>query len=579
MDDRKQRQPARILAAAVKHSSRKVTVMKTLVRSALLALLVAGLGLPATADVVHLRNGQKQAGLIIANDPSQPTVTIRTSMGELAIPRSKVERIEDEPDALGYAHIAQEFINAGDYERAAAEVAEGLKLDKDNSVLKEKLAVIEAARGKAQEAAALEQARNFDKVLADAQAMAKEKKFDEAIRLLRTVDPVGDPGRTATYRQVASQIYTAWGVARADHQDPTAAVEHLQMALRLDPKNEEARRQLVRVWEGNPTKLDEIIAFYKNSTKPEDRLRLADAYFRQKNYEQALPIYLEYYSQAGAGDQMAYDRIRLMFDMLHRQYADQGNYAKAIEAYTQFLEFSPEESQAPLVRYEYMLKRSQTDMSDLNGRVELAKFAEERGMAETAREEYRNILSIDPQHAGARAGLKRFADADAQDLRDFFAQGEYLLVRQKARQIADEYAMFPEIVKEATELDAKAEVEQRKVAKSKQQEAVALALRGDDYYNQALAYLSAYTSAERDRTVRVFSPKTEAAKNLQRALFSWRQALQISPELGAPTSYDLYNKIADAQAKYIVLTNPYAPRLPSRDLNRMKRGADSKGSK
>ncbi|MCX7718188.1 MAG: hypothetical protein N2111_07285 [Candidatus Sumerlaeaceae bacterium] len=553
--------------------------MKTLFRSAMLLATCLGLIAQASADVIHLRNGQKQAGLIIANDPAQPTVTIRTSMGELAIPRSKVARIEDEPDALGYGHIAQEFINAGDYERAAAELAEGLKLDKDNAVLREKMAAVEAARGKAKEAAAQEEAQNFDKVLADAQALAKEKKFDEAIRLLRTVDPAGDSARSVPYRQVASQIYTEWGISRADHQDPAAAVDHLQMALRLDPKNETARRQLVRVWEGNPAKLDEVIAFYKDSTKPEDRLRLADAYFRQKNYEQALPIYLEYFGQPGTADQVTYDRIRLMFDMLHRQYADQGNYARALEVYKQFLEFSPEESQSPLARYEYMLRRSQTDLTDLNARAELARFAEERGMAETAREEYRNILAVNPRHEAALAGLKRFADADAQDLRDFFAQGEYLLVRQKARDISASYSMFPDIVKEASELDAKAEVEQRKVAKTQQQQAVALALRGDDYYNQALAYLSAYTSSERDRSVRVFSPKIEAAKNLQRALFSWRQALQISPDLGAPTSYDLYNKIADAQAKYMVLTNPNPPRLPSRDLDRMRRGADSKGSK
>jgi hypothetical protein len=207
-----------------------------------------------------------------------------------------------------------------------------------------------------------------------------------------------------------------------------------------------------------------------------------------------------------------------------------------------------------------MLRRSQVNPNDPEQRAQLAKFAEERGLTDVAKEEYRNVLAMAPQNKTAAEGLRRFAESDLKDAADFLTDKQFLLAMQKAQEVQTAYAMFPDIVKQAEELATKAKVEQERLQRDTKEAAKALALRGDDYYNQALSYIAAYTSTNLDERKRLFSPKVEAAKYLQRAIYAWQQALRLDPSLGAPTSYDLHNKIADAYARYAVVTNPYPPR-------------------
>ena len=105
-----------------------------------------------------------------------------------------------------------------------------------------------------------------------------------------------------------------------------------------------------------------------------------------------------------------------------------------------------------------------------------------------------------------------------------------------------------------------------KVGEKKKQEARALAERGDNYYNMAMGYSTSYVSDELDKSRRIFSPRNEAAKYLNQAIFAWKTALQLDPSLGDPTSYNLTFKIQDATNKYSAIANRTAPRI--RRMNR-----------
>jgi hypothetical protein len=150
---------------------------------------------------------------------------------------------------------------------------------------------------------------------------------------------------------------------------------------------------------------------------------------------------------------------------------------------------------------------------------------------------------------------------------------------QKASEVLKEYTLYPDIVKEAQALVAKSQVEEQKVQKDKKQQAVALALRGDDYYNQGMSYFSSYVSTNIRESARVFSAREEAAKYFRQAITAWQYAIQLDPALGEATSYNLRFKIADANQKYVVMANRNPPRLPLRDLNRITRGQNVQGSK
>ncbi|MBX7246756.1 MAG: hypothetical protein K1X53_14765 [Candidatus Sumerlaeaceae bacterium] len=540
-----------------------------------LAVLSLALVVPATADVITLSDGSKQMGLITENQPDAPTVKLRSSSGEIAIPRRKIARIDQEPKARSLMEIGDQFMAAGKAPEAMEQYKQSAALDKQNAEIAGKMRQAEAALGKQQELQTQKAASQTEEGMKKAVALAQQKKFDEAADLLKKLEPAANSPKLDDYRRLCSEFYTMWGTDRADHQDSAGAVEKFQVALRFAPDNDVAREQLTKVFDGDPTKLNEIANYYKDATKPEDRLKLAEALFKLKHYDLALPIYLELTTDPANSNQVTQDRIRLMFDMLHRQYATQGDYQKALATYQKFLEYSPKEDPTPIARYEYMIQASKTDQANPDARAALAKYAEERGLVSTAKKEYATILQAYPNNAAAKAGLMRYATAEMQEAVQLFTETQYLLAISKAQEVARDYAQFPEIVKQADELQTKASVEQQKVAKNKQEQATALAQRGDDYYNQALSYISYYTSSDRDTSKRVFSPKTEAIKYLQRALMAWKQALQIDPSLGAPTSYDLNSKIADATGKYAVLTNPNPPRLPFRDLNRSSRSDGS----
>lgn len=521
---------------------------------------------PVLADVITLRDGRQQRGIIIRDHPDEPKITIRTTAGDVAIPRERIGQVQKETPAASHVTLGVQYLEQGDANRAAQEFRKALELDKDNAEAQARLKEAETALDAMRiEMRQVDEAK-IDQSLAEVQRLVSARKFDDAAKLLRSLGMGYGTSKAPQVRKAYADTYVAWAIDRLDRQDPGSAAEKLQFALRLDPTHETARKLLIRAYEGDPTKLKEVAEFHKNSEAPADQLKRADALFRLRQFEEAIPIYLKYISDPQYATHIMGERLRLMFDLLHRQYADRGDYEGALRWYLAFLQFAPNESLLPAARYEYMIQRSKTDMNDPAARAALAEFAEVRGMPETARREYLNILSVAPEQPQALEGARRFATADLEDAKAFFAQGQYALAGAKAQIVASTYTMLPDVVREAEQLHTKASVEAGRQQQTRAQQAVALAERGDRYYEQGLSYMSALVSTNVDPNVRVFSPRLEAAKYFGWAIFSWQYALQIDPSLGDPASYDLHRKIADASAKYATMANRLPPPLPRRDL-------------
>lgn len=527
-----------------------------------LSVLVATAVATTSADVITLRDGRKQAGLVTSNLPDEPTVSIQTSNGNISIPRAKIVNVEIESKQASYARLGDQYLDGGDFNKAADAYRAALQSDPNSEEITAKLnqainSIADAKQDEHQQAL-----DKVDDLISSSLALAKKTKFTEAIEALKASDPGEQSPKAAAYRSAYSQIYYLWGVDRADHQDMNGASDKLQLALKFDSNNEPARILIAKTWEGNPAKLKEMAEYYKNSTSIEDRMKLADALFKLRDYDQALPLYLSFLQEPKIATDVMRDRVRLMYDMIHRKYAEQGDFEKALASYKAFLEFSPNEDKSVLAKYDYMIRRSKTDLNDPDSRAQLAQYAAENGMTETARKEFINILSIAPNNALAKQGLEQFAADDLQEIQDLFSEGQYLLTIQKCKDVGKIYESFPKVVTIAQEWQTKAGLELQKSERSSQDQAVALAQRGDQYYNQAVGYLSTLVSTEVNAQNRAFSPKSEAAKYFQRAILSWREALRIQPSLGDPATYDLRRKINDATAQYNRLVNPVAPRLP-----------------
>lgn len=532
------------------------------------ALVAFSITQPASADVLHLNDGQKIVGVIVGNKTDTRRVTIRTTSGEMAIPRARISRMQNVSAGESYAQLGDEFLAAGNFDQAVETYQTGLQVDPNNLDLQQKLQ--QARGGVANKRAEAQTAMNdrAQRAVDQALKMAADGDFEEAYNLMRSVEPSDISPVHAQFNKSMADLYLMWGQYMFDHQNIGGAAEKFNEVLKIEPDNTRAKQLLIQTFEGDPTKLEQMAEYYSQSDNPDEQLKGAEAMYKLQQYEQALPTYLKYLNDPDLSHRYNIaQRAEYILDTLHQQYASRGDYRTALAYFTQYMQVKPDADPTPYSKYVYMIKRSETDMNDPQARLELASLAEQLGLIPTAKEEYRNVLALDGQSTGALASLRRFAESDLSDAREFFGAAQFTLAAQKAQDVVAEYTMYPDLVAQANAIQAQASVEAEKIAQNTRQEARALAERGDNYYAQAMQYLAAYVSTEIDITKRIFSPRNEAAKYLGQAIYAWKTALEMDPSLGDPTTYNLNFKIRDASAKYAQIANRRPPALPPR-INR-----------
>lgn len=520
---------------------------------------------PVSADVLHLNDGQKIVGVITDNKTDSRRVTIRTTSGEMAIPRARISRMEDVSAGESYAQLGDEFLASGNFDQAVETYQTGLQVDPNNLDLQQKLQ--QARGGMANKRAETQTAMDAraQRTVDQAMKLAADGDFEEAYSLMRSVEPSDISPVHAQFNKSMADLYLMWGQYMFDHQNIGGAAEKFNEVLKIEPDNTRAKQLLIKTFEGDPTKLQQMAEYYSQSGNPDEQLKGAEAMYKLQQYEQALPIYMKYLNDADLNHRYNItQRAQYILDTLHQQYASRGDYRTALAYFTQYMQVKPDADPTPYSKYVYMIKRSETDMNDPQARLQLAMLAEQLGLIPTAKEEYRNVLALDGKSTGALAGLRRFAESDLSDAREFLGSAQYTLAAQKAQNVVTDYTMYPDLVAQANMIQAQARVEAEKIAQNTRQEARALAERGDNYYAQAMQYLAAYVSTEVDINKRIFSPRNEAAKYLGQAIFAWKTALQMDPSLGDPTTYNLNFKIRDASAKYAQIANRRPPALPPR---------------
>lgn len=529
------------------------------------AVALIGAMQSARADIVVMSDGKQQVGVVVENKTDARNVMLRTISGEIMIPRTKISRIETQTPSQSYGALGDQFLAKGDFEQAIKTYETGLQFDAGNLDLQQK---IQQARGgvanlDADHQVALDQRAR--RVVDQAMKLASEGNFEKAFNEIRSIEPSDVSPVHADYNRALVNLYMMWGQNLFDHQNTGGAAEKFNEVLKLDPENAQAKQLLIRTFEGDPTKLQEMASYYSQSSAPEDQLKGAESLFKLQQYEQALPIYMKYMSDADLARRYNItQRLQFILDTLHQQYASRGDYRTALQYFSQYMQVKPDADPTPYSKYVYMIKRSETDMNDAASRLALADLADRLGLVDTSKEEYKNVLALDAKSTGALTAMRRFAEADLADAREFMAQGQFTLASQKAETMTGQYGMFPDLIALANQVQAQAKVEAQKVQQNTRQEARALAERGDNYYQQAMQYIGAYASTETDINKRIFSPRNEAAKYLSQAIFAWKTAVQMDPTLGDPTTYNLYFKIRDASAQYARYGNRTAPALPPR---------------
>lgn len=533
-------------------------------RSAHLVALGAAIALlPAAgwSDIIYLKDGSNVKGSIDKKTQNGANVTIHTTAGDISMPKTKIDRVEQEDEATNHLRIANQHLALKKWPEAAAEFTQALQI---NPNLTEAATGLKTAQGeiqKLQEAQQKASGQSAKEAIANGVKLTEEGKLEEAVAVLRAVNIAAAPELKGEYDKALASCSYKLGLKFLDHQDPSRAAAMLDYSLKIDPTNTDARNKLLTIWGTDTSQVDKVVAALKDSTKPEDQVKLADAYIKQKKYEDALKIYVKYASDPKLIPPSTLDRMHNAFQVVHVEYATKGDYEKAMIAYEYFLQLFPNESPVPLARYDCLLKASKMNLNDPDQLAEMAEYGEQRGFLEPAKKAYIKVLSMKPNQPVALAGLRRAAEASLQDLMAFYNDGQYALAAAEAYQISKDYVLLPDVVKQAQDMQARGQEALAQQAASTQQQAVALAKRGDDYYAQAQGYLSALVNTQVNSNQRAFSPKSEAAKYYRQAQFAYQQALSLDPSLGDPMSYDLNRKISDAASMYAQLSSTTPPRV------------------
>jgi len=524
------------------------------------------------ADIVILRTGDKVVGLV-RDMPSDPgKVLLVTANGEVVIPRQQIVEHTKEPASTGYRRIAEVYMERSQWETALKTLETAAQLDPPDPEVPR---LLEQARERlVQDGLSQIEAENSlnRQRLNDVERLIADKDFEKAQSLLDSVNATSPTAEIQTrWTRLTVSLEIAWGLDREDKLDYSGAATHFKQALAYEPKNQTAVDHLLNIWADDPAHRTEVIQGYqrKLESDPSDILaarRLADLYLASGEVETALP-YLQKVVDSGKFKDLGYgERLSTAYSTLAGKAAEQKDFDKAIELYSEYLGRVPGADPRPLYFYEYLKRYDALAPDDIEGRAELAEFLKSKGLDAFALAEVRSILEKDPQNQRALALLKDYAQQRLEEVQQDFQQGRYALAMAGARDLTQSYTNLPTIVEQASDLYARSEIEMKRMERERQNQARELVTLGDQYYQQAYFYANQMKSTETDSNVRVISHRQEAIKYARRGILAYQQALQINPNIGNLVGGDVSFKINDLTQLYNSLTQPPVPfaRIPGR---------------
>jgi tetratricopeptide (TPR) repeat protein len=522
----------------------------------------------AFSDVIVFNNGDHKEGIVQDVKGNENVILFIDSTGQVQIGKDRLLSVNKEEPYKGYLEIGNQYFDRGDYDRALEQYAKAKELKPDAQDVADRIALAKAQIERKKAELLKQRSEEISALIEEARSLAKKQSFDESVKALKraeSLNPSADQGEEI--HNALAESYYLWGISRMDRVNKEGAAELFEQALKYDPKHQEAYDKLIELWSSDPTKLDQVIAVYKQRLvqNPNDmslKLKLAKAYYDKKNYEDALPLYIELYKSGQVDKTVIAERLDWLFKQLHTSYAQRQQYEKAIQYYKLYMETMPNVDPSVLYIYEYADRSLKLKPGDIKGRTALAYFARENHLDAQARKEFERVIQLDPENAEALKGLNLYAEDALREAQFFFDQKQYSTATDLAKKIFEDYPRSKEVAQKETELISKAENEMRREARLKQKEAAELVTRGDEYYAQAQGHIAAMKSSEINRNVYILSDKEEAKKYLRRAIYCWETALKTDPSLGSLATGDLRNKLRDSRQQLYVLENPVPMPMP-----------------
>ncbi|MEN6625674.1 MAG: tetratricopeptide repeat protein [Candidatus Sumerlaeia bacterium] len=527
-----------------------------------ICVMLCLLAATARADVVTTNDNRQIKGIITQAPQNDNRIVIQTARGTITIMRSRIKEIKEESKSAGHVHIGRELIQQNQYPQAINAFQQALQADPQNAEAQQGLDEAQLKLDEKRKVTREQAIVKIDDLRAQAGKLIEAGKFEDAEQMLVEAGKlVPTPDQRREIKELISNLYLAWGIARQDKLDPVGAEEKYNLAVAANQQNEEAINKLLVLWESNPAKKDQVTRIYEqmvtnNPTDQNLRLKLADLYYDLGKYEDAGHHYLELFKNNDQyrGSKVE-DRLIQTLDKLHLQFAKEKNFDQAIKYYELLMTIDPNTDPAGTVYYQYLKRANELKPGDNDARMQLAQFAENNGLDKEAVQQYKQLVKIEKYREPAQTGLNRYAERRMIDAEAQFKRGNYQLASTLALQVRADFPTSENIARRITELlnVAQAQMQQQKQLRADQatkliDDANEFKRQGDIAFNQIF-----YTQHE--NIPYLSSPRQEAIRYYNLAMQTYQEALRIDPSIASNPNSVIAVRMQDCQTRVMRLTS------------------------
>lgn len=508
-----------------------------------LAAIVLG-GTSAWADIITLTNGKVLKGVakFSAEDPS--VVIFIGPDGRMNLPRNRVANIEEENEAMGWIHIGLVHRSRKQFPLALQDFQKALELGTDDALATQYLNETQQMIGQENKLNREQTVARIDEMADEVRKAIDMQNFAKAEEILGQVDGlVPDEDQKTMLRQLVSKLYLAWAQERADKFDPIGQEEMLNKALAADPENVEILDKMLEIWENDDTKMDQVANVYEMMLEqnPQDRVlraKLATIYDQLRMPEDVVRHDLILYKEEQMEDSgaVAEDRLIKNVNTLHRRYAGEGDFEKAIYYAKLEQSINPDVDPLDLHNYEFMQFKRGLDLKQPGDQLKLAVYAEEHGMFNEALESYRFVLTKDEENPEALAAIYRFANRDLKEAQLMFRSGQWSLAMALAEQVKRQYPEATEVSMEAMKIIGSASIEIEKDRRARKEQAREILDQANIFYETAERHFNSLFDEERSEIPSLSNPRNEARRYYQLALEAYEQVIDIDSSYESSSS-------------------------------------------
>lgn len=523
--------------------------------SAMAAITALAFCQAVRADVLVLKNGKEMKGIVEDNEANTRHVYFIGAAGRQAIPRARVERIEVEPPEKGYIHIGDEFMRQGKLEDALKSYKEALRTNADSEEASQRVQAAEEALQIRRESEREDDVRRGDALQDEIRRQIENQKFAEVEQLFEEASALAPtPRQKQQLRGLVGDLYLAWAKERLDKFDKPGAEEKLNLALAATPENNEIVENLLRLWEDQPEKREQMLRIYEAvlDRRPEDsvmRRKVADLNYDLGNFEESVVHYMKLYNSSEAYKGTGLEkRVVSNLQRLHMRNAQERNYDQAIFFFNMLASIDSSADPGTVKYYEYLKLATEVAPDDVEGRIGLAAYCERNGLKNEALLNYRQVTSLEPENETALAALNRFAIGDVETAETVYNAEDYPMAETLANQVISDYPESEEARLRALELIGKTQIKVREDRREKRALAMEYVRRGDICYDTAIVFYRDISDTTRVGNPLLSTPKRDAIRHFECARDSYRTALSLDSSLsdqpGSLIGYNLNQSVA-----------------------------------